>query len=136
MGDQRVLEGGCLCGAVRYAIQGEPLGSVICHCRSCQRASSAPRLAFIGVSAGCFVLTSGTPVEYVSSPGVTRTFCGRCGSPLTYRRTGEPGSLDVTTISLDDPDAVSPTHHSWLEDAAGWDRLAGDLPTFTRSSRG
>ena len=121
---------------MRYAVHGEPTGSVICHCRSCQRASSAPRLAFIGVPAGSFVLTSGVPVEYVSSPGVTRTFCGRCGSPLTYRRNDEPGGLDVTTMSLDDPDAVPPTHHSWLEDAVCWDRLGGDLPTYPRSSKG
>ena len=44
---RRMLEGGCLCGAVRYRISGSPLSSVNCHCESCRRASGAPAVAWI-----------------------------------------------------------------------------------------
>ena len=130
------MRGGCLCGAVRYVADGEPLNSGICHCETCRRVASAPRLPFVGVRAWAFRLTLGTPVDYASSPGVTSSFCGRCGSPLTYRRADLPDELDVMTVSLDDPAAVPPTFHVWTSEALGWDHLAGDLPAHPRSRSG
>lgn len=128
--------GGCLCGAVRYVIEDQVLNSGICHCRTCQRTASAPRLPFVGVRSAAFRLIQGTPVDYGSSPGVTRSFCGRCGSPLTYRRDETPDELDVMTVSLDDPGAVPATFHVWVSEAVVWDRLAGDLPAYSRSRHG
>jgi hypothetical protein len=122
------MEGGCLCGAVRYAIEGDPINSGICHCETCRRASSAPRLPFLGVRSAGFRFIRGEPVVYASSPGVARSFCGRCGSPLTYRRDDTPEALDVMTVSLDVPAAVPPTFHVWVSEALGWDRLTGELP--------
>jgi hypothetical protein len=126
------MDGGCGCGAVRYRAEGPPLNSGICHCESCRRAASAPRVPFVGVPAAGFRFTKGAPVDYASSPGVVRSFCGRCGSPLTYRRDDAPDALDVMTASLDDPGAVPPTVHLWTSEALPWDRLAGDLPALPR----
>ncbi len=130
------MQGGCLCGAVRYVVEGEPLNSGICHCETCRRVASSPGLPFLGVPARAFRLTRGTLVDHVSSPGVTRSFCGRCGSPLTYRRADVPDELDVMTVSLDDPAAVPPTFRVWTSEALAWDRLPGDLPAHPRSRTG
>jgi hypothetical protein len=127
------MEGGCLCGAVRYTVEGEPIDSGICHCETCRRTGSAPRLPFVGVWSAGFRFTRGEPVDYASSPGVIRSFCGRCGSPLTYRRVGAVDKLDIMTVSLDDPGAVPPTYHVWVSEALPWDRLTGDLPAYSRS---
>lgn len=129
------MQGGCLCGAVRYVADSAPINSGICHCETCRRVASAPRLAFVGVASAGFRFTQGMPADYVSSPGVTRSFCGRCGSPLTYRREDTPGELDVMTVSLDSG-AIPPTHHVWMSEALDWDRLAGDLPAFPRGRSG
>lgn len=129
------MDGGCLCGAVRYTITGEPSTGGVCHCRTCQRVSSAPRLPFVGVPADDFAFTKGMPAVYRSSPGVSRSFCGLCGSPLTYRRDDAPAELDVMTISLDDPGALPPAFHVWVSEAVSWDSLAGDLPSFARSRK-
>lgn len=130
------MEGGCQCGAVRYVVAGGPISSGICHCKTCRRVASAPRLPFVSVPSAGFRFLRGAPVDYASSPDVTRSFCGRCGSPLTNRREDAPNELDVMTVSLDDPDAVPPTFHVWVDEALAWDRLAGDLPTFPRSRGG
>jgi hypothetical protein len=129
------MDGGCLCGAVRYAC-GELSSSGICHCETCRRSTSAPRLAFVTVAAKDFRFTRGAPTEYASSPGVTRGFCGRCGSHLTYRRADEPDALDVFTVSLDDPNAAPPTAYVWTSEALPWDRIADDLPAYPRTRNG
>jgi hypothetical protein len=126
------MEGGCLCGAVRYAVEGEPINSGICHCESCRRAASAPRLPFVGFPRRAFRILRGAPASYASSPGVVRRFCGVCGSQLTYERDDEPASLDVLTCSLDDPSAFPPTAHVWASEALPWDRIAGDIPVHPR----
>lgn len=125
-------EGGCLCGKVRYGVVGEPLGSAVCHCESCRRASGAQSVAWLTFPFDGFSLVSGDPREYRSSPGVSRTFCERCGTSLTYRRDEEPGSIDVTTASLDLPDEFPPARHIWLEDKVGWESVNDGLPRFER----
>ena len=125
---QRSIEGGCLCGAVRYRIQGEPLISSTCQCRSCRRASGAAIVPWITVNSEHFALTTGQPVEFNSSPPVTRTFCGRCGTPLTYRNTSYVGKIDVTTCSLDDPEAFPPVGHVWTSHKLTWVKVADGLP--------
>ncbi|MFS3135718.1 GFA family protein [Gluconacetobacter sacchari] len=130
------MEGGCLCRAVRYIAEGEPTSSGICHCETCRRAASAPRLPFIGVPSAGFRYTRGAPVEYSSSPGVIRSFCGRCGSPLTYRRNDAPGELDIMTVSLDNPRLVPPSFHVWTDDALDWDWNTETLTRYPRSRNG
>jgi Glutathione-dependent formaldehyde-activating enzyme len=63
------VEGGCLCGAVRYSIQGEPLVSGTCQCRSCRKASGAAIVPWLQVDSRHFASTAGRPVEFESSVG-------------------------------------------------------------------
>jgi hypothetical protein len=126
-------EGGCLCGAVRYRASGEAFHSTLCHCSSCRRAAGAPMVAWITVRDEEFVLTRGTPIRYRSSPAVVRTFCGACGTPLTYQHTSFPDEVDVTLASLDDPSASPPADHTWTSQKLPWLALGDDLPRFPRS---
>jgi hypothetical protein len=61
---------------------------------------------------------------------VTRGFCARCGTTLTYAHTGRPGEIDVTVASLAEPARVTPRSHIWVEDKAPWLVLDDDLPQF------
>jgi len=133
------FEGGCLCGNVRYRALGKPLASNICHCRSCRLASGAPSVAWVTWTLDNFAWIAGAPARFASSPDVERTFCGRCGSPLTYQKIGGvndglPDSLDVTTATLDTPDAFPPTLETWAEHKLAWSCVNGQLPLYERSS--
>ena len=126
----QTIEGGCLCGGVRYRIQGEPLISGTCQCRSCRKASAAAIVPWIHLNSANFSFTADQPVDFNSSPSVTRTFCGRCGTPLTYWKTSYARTIDVTTCSLDDPEAFPPVGHVWASHKLSWVKLADGLPCF------
>jgi hypothetical protein len=127
--------GGCLCGQIRYRITGTPLVTSLCHCRSCRRAAGAPAVAWVVVRRDELVFEQGAPTAYASSPGIERTFCPRCGTPLTYRRDDSPESIDVQTATLDTPDAFPPTREIWLEHRIAWMVTNDQLAQYPRTSR-
>ena len=131
---ETIAEGGCLCGAVRYRVEDEPTVSMICHCRSCTRAAGSPAVAWVSFRRASFSFTRGEPAKFHSSPPVTRTFCGSCGTPLTYEHRERGSETDVTTSSLDHPERFPPTHHSWVGDGPGWDRFGDGLPAHDKES--
>jgi len=123
-------QGGCLCGATRYQLEGEPISSGICHCRTCRKIASAPMLPFVVFPASALTFVQGKPVDFRSSPPVTRSFCSRCGSPLTYRTDEEPDCVDVMTCSLDDPEAFPPSFHVWASHKLSWELIADGLSAY------
>jgi hypothetical protein len=127
------VEGGCLCGAIRYRVSGKPMNTMICHCETCRRAAGSPVVAWLTFARADFQLGKGRPVEFSSTPPVRRSFCGSCGTPLTYSHRDSPDSIDVTTCSLDDPHSFPPTHHSWLSDDVAWVQFGDGLPAFPQS---
>jgi hypothetical protein len=129
------LTGRCLCGAIRYRC-GAPLHpATLCHCESCRRAAGAHAVAWVTVRSDSLVYTAGRPVEYASSPRVCRSFCGQCGTPLTYRREDRAREIDITLASLDRADTIAPADHIWMADALPWDRPGDGRPQH-RTTRG
>ena len=124
------LEGGCLCGAVRYRIGAEPDHAGYCHCRMCQRAAGAPVVPWLILACEAFAWTRGKPVVYRSSAEAERLFCGTCGSQLVSRHIAQPDQLEVTLASLDDPAAVRPNDHIWTASRIAWFDIADDLPRY------
>jgi hypothetical protein len=124
------VSGGCLCGAVRLRVSGTPLFSVICHCASCRRASGAPSVAWLGFKSTAVTIIAGDPRSYRSSTGVTRRFCALCGTALTYENAQRPGTIDVTTLSLDDPNAFPPTSEVWMSHRLSWEPVDRSRPQF------
>jgi hypothetical protein len=126
------LEGGCLCGAIRYRASGTASGITHCHCRTCRRASGAPFVTWAGFDLDKFTFTRGHPSSFASSPRVVRTFCARCGTPLTYQRCDLLQSIDVTLGSMDDPTLLQPEDHTWTESRLDWIVLNDHLPHYAR----
>ena len=63
---------------------GSPTVVVYCHCRDCRRSSGAPVSLFTGYRAEQVELPGGRPKGYESSPGVCRSFCGTCGTTISF----------------------------------------------------
>ncbi len=131
----RVEGGGCLCGEVRIGARGEPTTVVYCHCRDCRKANGAPVSLFVGFLAGQIEAERGAPKSYESSPGVRRSFCGDCGSPLSYEDERLPGEIYVPVGVFDDPGSFEPREHSWASQRLSWFELGDGLPRHARSSR-
>jgi hypothetical protein len=115
-------------------VRGSPRHSLICHCRSCRRASGAPAVAWLTFERARFEWLSGRPQPYASSPGVLRCLCGNCGSPLTYENDAATDTIDITTASLDDPQRFAPTREVWLEHKLSWQAVNPGLEAFLRDS--
>jgi len=128
-----IYAGGCLCGRVRYEARGEATNLCFCHCTSCRRATGAPMVPWGTFAAANFAIVQGRLAEFSSSPGVTRGFCAGCGTSLTYRRDDRSGEIDVTLASQDDPAALVPQMHIWVEDKPPWVVIDDGRPQFAKS---
>lgn len=122
------FEGGCLCGATRYAVQGPPVTVTLCHCGVCRRGAGAPMVAWSMFSLDGFKWTGGEASMYASSKGVQRGFCGRCGTTLTWTGDILPGLIDITVGSMDDPAALPPLMHIWDSSRVPWLAIDDGLP--------
>lgn len=127
MKPEEILEGGCLCGAIRYSVQLPIVDSGYCHCKTCRRASGAPVVAWLSVPPAQLTLVKGAPRRFHSSARGQRDFCPDCGAQLFFR--GEHAELvDITNASLDDPDRVTPEYHIWRKSRIAWFDTADSLP--------
>ncbi len=130
------VTGRCLCGEIRYEYRGAPLKVLHCHCESCRRHASAPVATFVCLERATFRYTHGEPAAYISSPGVTRTHCSRCGSPMTYESARNPQQVDIYIGTLDDPAAIAPAYHVHAEEQLPWFEIADALPRYAAGKSG
>jgi hypothetical protein len=91
-------------------------------------------VAWVTVRTEAFAFEGEAPARFASSPGVERTFCGRCGSSLTYAHVSRPAEIDITTATLDDPEAFAPTKEIFTAERVSWSTPNPDLPQFAGSS--
>ncbi len=113
------LEGGCLCGRVRYRATPDHRDGYYCHCRMCQLAFGNTRAAYFNLRKS-EVQWLGAPAYYASSKIARRGFCSHCGTPLSFEFL-DNDRMDLSVGSLDDPSAMKPTEHFAVESRiAAW----------------
>jgi hypothetical protein len=129
-----IRTGGCLCGAVRYESTGDPVFSLQCHCRDCQRQTGSAYIAAMRVPAAGFRITKGAPKQYVSTSDggnrVTRAFCGDCGSPIYIQVSTRPDLVGLRVGTLDDPSEFHPEADIFVKSAQPWDHMNPALPKY------
>ena len=132
-GANSVHTGRCFCGEIRFELAADPSYACHCHCESCQRCAGAGFVTWTTFPVDAFSVTSGTPHEYCSSPGVSREHCAACGTSITYRHQDRAGDIDIAAACLDDAGIVDPKAHIWLEDKAPWIEINDELPQYEQT---
>ena len=127
-------EGGCLCGAVRFRTEGEPLNIRTCHCRICQLNSGSPAMVFATVPIADYRYESGEAAlrRIKSSSFGHRAFCGECGTPLYAHVEHQPDTFDFSVATLDQPGLVRPGFHIFWSSRVPWLEIDDGLPKFDR----
>lgn len=122
------VEGGCLCGAIRYEIDG-PLTQVgHCHCSMCRRFHGAAFGTYAKIGADHFRWLSGQAllVVYETTPGIGWAFCRSCGSSLGVPHEGNLSEITLGTLDTDP--GVRPTEHIFVGSKAAWYEINDSLP--------
>ena len=119
-------EGGCLCGAVRYRVEGEPLRASVCNCTHCQRRTGSA-FGFGAYFKAEQVKLSGTLNAYQhhsdeSGRWLRFEFCPACGTQVTWTLEAMPGMRAVGVGTLDDPKSAKPMRFGWFRSAHPWVR--------------
>ncbi|TCO75792.1 hypothetical protein EV699_13910 [Plasticicumulans lactativorans] len=126
------LDGGCLCGRVRYRVDPGAVTVAYCHCTQCRRASGAPVSLWATVHPARWRLTRGALAWYAVGARAERGFCPHCGAQLVFRFTGQDEEIDVAVGTLDTPDALPPQYHVYTGTRlACMAALAPELPAWT-----
>ena len=126
------IQGGCLCGEVAFEVTPPAKFCIHCHCTMCRRAHGAPFVTWVGIPEAQVrvVKGQGALVRYQSSPGGSRSFCGKCGSQLFCQNDHSPGLIDVTRASLPDDARFDPKSHVYYSDKAAWVQVHDELRKF------
>jgi hypothetical protein len=124
------FDGGCLCGAVRFAVTPPTKWCAHCHCSLCRRAHGAGYVTWVGVPASQFRMLSGDEVlrDYASSPQALRGFCAACGTTLFFRSTRWPDEVHVARAAFDGPIDREPAAHVFYDERVPWAPVDDALP--------
>ena len=122
-----VHAGGCLCRRVRFEATGAPTWVSYCHCTSCRRHTASPVSVFANFKLDAVGFT-GERALYESSPGVVRSHCANCGTPIGYETAERPGEIDLYVGAFDEPGGFHPIIHVHCAERVPWFDTRDDLP--------
>lgn len=103
-----IQQGGCLCGAIRYAASAQPIRVTYCHCKFCQRATGSAYMVEPIFERKSFEIISGKPATYAkasegSGKQVTINFCAACSTKLFLDLERFPTIYGVYGGTFDNP---------------------------------
>jgi hypothetical protein len=127
-----MIEGGCLCGGIRYEYDGE-IGEIsICHCSQCRKAQGSAFAAVSPVAADRFRILAGAELlkEYRSSPDKVRVFCASCGSPIYSAKDDAPGVRRLRLGTVDTPFTSADAFHIFTASKVSWWDCDDGLPRY------
>lgn len=119
---EKRYSGSCLCGATRFSFVGKLDDLYFCHCSQCRK-NFGLYGAFAGVNRDAFAVDSAKKLRsYKSSKSTTRTFCGACGSPISWDRKGFE-NIYVLMGALDGKIRTSGAKHIHVRDKGGYYKI-------------
>lgn len=124
-----MAQGSCLCGAIRFTLDGELSAPRYCYCTYCTKfTGTSPATWAMGESSKIDVTTSmKTLAKYDSGRGL-RCFCARCGSPVWFESHDYPEITAIPLGVLDDDEVPRPEMHIFVGSKPDWCAISDDLP--------
>jgi hypothetical protein len=128
----RLLEGGCQCGSVRYRYQGEVLNLFVCHCTECQKQSGSACAMGLWIYSDRLVRLSGElrcwSRKLASGQDMVCEFCDRCGTRVYHTSDSNraAGIISIKPGTLDDTSWLRPAAHIWTTRAQPWVQFAAE----------
>jgi hypothetical protein len=123
------LRGGCLCGAVRFELSGQPLTAGYCHCTRCQRRTGTGASPQARVDGADLTLTAGEELVRAwrhPDGGFEKCFCSVCGSHLFSRNPDDARQISIRMAAFDEDPGIRPTSRSFVAYAAPWEPIPDD----------
>ncbi|MDR2011469.1 MAG: GFA family protein [Rhodanobacter sp.] len=126
-----INKGSCLCGRVRYEVDGELAAPHLCHCSRCRKAHGSAFTAAVAVKTKDFRIVAGedTLGDYAHE-GVHRWFCRNCGSPLFATRDAMLNMMRLRIAALDTPYDKKPVAHIYATSKAHWYDILDGAPQY------
>ncbi|WP_097459864.1 GFA family protein [Mangrovitalea sediminis] len=127
-----ITSGSCLCGKVRFEIEGAFEHFFLCHCTYCQKDTGSAHASNLFSTTATLTWVSGqerVSTFHLPSSRHQKSFCSHCGSALPS--TQMEGRLVVVPAgSLDDPLQMRPDAHLFMASKAAWDHELESVPVF------
>ena len=126
------VTGGCLCGAVRFALSEPPTAAGYCHCTRCQRRTGGASSVQARIDGRTFRLLSGEEHVQCWKPpdGFAKCFCRECGAHL-FSRSDDWSSMSIRLAAFDEDPGVRPQWRTFVDYAAPWEPIPDDgLPRY------
>jgi len=127
-----VHEGSCLCGSIRFEIDGSIDSVIYCHCSLCRKASGSAFATNGFVRADGFKIREGKSAlsEFESTPGRIRSFCSKCGSPIYSTNAQDPDRIRIRLGVIDTEVKERSISHNFVSSKADWEDLDAELPRY------
>ena len=121
--------GSCLCGAVRYEIDGPLRKVVYCHCEQCRK-TTGHFVAATACNEDDLKITEDAGLKWYSSSDIAkRAFCDQCGSSLFWKP-AEDDYVAVWAGTIDMPTGLASQEHIYVDDKADYYEIGDQLPKF------
>ena len=116
------LEGGCLCGRIRFRASGPPGFPHTCSCRMCQRHTGALTATWVEYPSEAveWIGPGGPPATYRSSAASSRAFCPACGSSIGAIDAAPVVALLTGTFDRPHLKRLKPQSHSYKGGRPRW----------------
>lgn len=132
--------GGCLCGAIKYEVNGDLVFSGNCHCDDCRRLTGSAFATLAFFKAEDVAVTKGTTKSFAhtadSGNSLSKEFCGTCGSQLFGSGSGRPGLKSVKIGTMDDVGSIRPTVSVYVSKALPFTIVPTDTKNFDKMPTG
>jgi len=130
----KIIEGGCLCGGVRFEVEPPFIRANHCHCSRCRKHSGTAVCTQATVPRQQFNLTKGENLirVYGKGEGAVKAFCVECGSSLFGGTWPEGPQVSIRMGAFDSDPGIRPQAHTFVESRAAWDVITDDLPQYPK----